>query len=94
MSLPKDVVRTNGSGPCVVCGEKTSFAEINYGVWMCSSGCLEEYSAEINAVLSRLGGVGLDGPITSDLESRVEQLEDEVSYIRSELEELQDSAAW
>jgi hypothetical protein len=88
--LPNDIHLVRGTGDCITCGEKCSYVEINYGIWVCSDECMQVYTDEVRKVLIR----SELNQYTSDLESRVTMLEDEVDFLRNDLEELRDLREW
>ena len=40
------IIRGNHKAPCIVCGKKTSFIDIDFEVYVCSEGCRREYTIE------------------------------------------------
>jgi hypothetical protein len=83
IELPEDVQKVRGFGPCAVCGESTSYVEINYRCWICSNECLE------NMDISYSPAMGMSAH-ADDVESRITFLEDEVAFLRNTIEYLKD----
>ena len=92
--LPEDIefVEGGAGGKCTVCGESTSYVEINYQCWMCSSECLGEMDKGYYEALT-----GRNHPdnsalleVVKELTAEVQELRDDVETQRLELEELRD----
>jgi hypothetical protein len=45
------IIKSDDSGPCMICGEPTSYAEVNYEGWICSTECLEKIDRQFFAAL-------------------------------------------
>lgn len=40
------IMRGDHKAPCIVCGRKTSFIDIDFETYVCSEGCRREYTTE------------------------------------------------
>jgi len=82
--LPNDIAEVvEGSGKCIVCGETTSYTEISYQCWMCSSECLGEMDKGYYAALT-----GRNHPDNSALVEVVKELVTEVHEMREDIAAL------